>query len=303
VREQVDNIGATFGPPAVKDVGATFGPPTAISRSGSSAERACRFILAKVKARSGHRFHQGSRNPPLACRSNAPELRFLAAHRVHRIPVDVARALLAWGDGFPVELLGSVPSAREVLAFQARGKRCVSLLPDGSSTAPHVDALAFALHDLCHLDKLIDPVHHLGQVGFFACFHAAASGPLWAAFEASFDEAFRRDLEHVAADMNGSAVFLFAALKMKLKMAVRRRLAADRGQEPPHGGPLTFEESRAYEEQLSYLLQLLDFEQDVLMAARVTSAKRDDARAALVLLSYFERWGRCVLVGRASAST
>ena len=45
-----------------------------------------------------------------------------------------AAPLLAWADGFPVELLTSVPTARHVLELQAQGARCVSLLPDG---APH----------------------------------------------------------------------------------------------------------------------------------------------------------------------
>jgi hypothetical protein len=202
---------------------------------------------------------------------------------------------LAWSDGFPVELLESVPSASQVLALQARGARCVSLLPEGANTAPHSDALAFALHDLCHLDKFIDPAHHFGQIGFFDRLHAAATCPAFREFEAGFDAAFQRDLEHVAADMNGSAVFLFAALKMKLKMAVRRRLAVERGRDPPEGGSLDAEEARAYDGYLGELLRLLDLEKEVATASRAVSAKRDDPRAAWVLLSYFERVGRCVL--------
>jgi hypothetical protein len=264
-----------------------------IGSSDASAERACLFILARAHSQSRHRFYQGRRNPALPCRSSGPGLRFLAEQRVHRVPSRVARALLAWSDGFPVELLESLPSAGQVLALQARGGRCVSLLPDEANTAPHQDALAFALHDLCHLDKFIDPAHHFGQVGFFACLHAAVAGPYWSEFEAGFDAAFRRDLEHVAADMNGSAVFLFAALKMKLKMAVRRRLAAEEGRQPPESGTLSAEEARAYDDRLGELLQLLDLEKEVATASRVASAKRDDPRAALALLSYFERLGRC----------
>lgn len=256
------------------------------------AEQACEFVIAGAKAASGRLFRQGPRKPPLACASASPLVRFVAEQRLHRISTAVARALVAWSDGFPVELLGSVPAAGHVLALQARGARCVSLLPEGVDTSPHADALAFAVHDLCHLDKFADREHHLGQVGFFSCLHAAVSRPTWEIFESSLDEAFRRDWHHVAADMNGSAVFLFAALKMKLKMAVRRRIALDRGDEPPHDGPLTTEESRAYEGRLDDLLIFFDFGPEVADAARRTSTKRDDPRAALRLLAHFEALAR-----------
>jgi hypothetical protein len=261
----------------------------------SPAERACQFVAAEVRAVSRHLFRQGRRKPPLTCRSRAPLVRLFAEERLHRVPLEVARALVAWADGFPVELLGRIPEPREVLALQARGARCVSLLPENVPTSPHADALAFALHDLCHLDKFVDAEHHLGQVGFFACLDACVAGPAWSALEGSLDEAFRRDWHHVAADMNGSAVFLFAALKMKLKMAVRRRIARDRGALPPDHGPLTREEALAYDDHLRVLLSILDFEPRVAAAARATSARRDDPSAALCLLLHFEERGRNAL--------
>jgi hypothetical protein len=261
-----------------------------------TAEQACEFVIARVRAQSGHRYHQGARRPPLACASRAPAIRFLAEERLHRVPVAVARALVAWGDGFPVELLAGVPPPAHVLALQAEGRRCVSLLPDGVPTAPHADALAFATHDLCHLDKFIDPRHHLGQVGFFSSLHAAFSAPSWAEFERRFDTTFREDWQHVAADMNGSAVFLFAALKMKLKMGVRRLCSREVQNAPPrHEGPLTDEESRAYDDHLDDLMFLLGLRSRIADAARATSAKRDDPRAAARLLSYFEDLGRGAL--------
>src|SRR5258708_1611437 len=175
--------------------------------SGSAAERACAFVIAKVKATSGHRYHQGQRKPALPCASPSSLVRLVAEHRFRRISTAVARALVAWADGFPVELLTSVPTARHVLELQARGARCVSLLADGAPTHPHADALAFALHDLSHLDKFIDPLHHLGQVGFFACLSVLTSRPDSIRFESSFDEALRRDLHHVTSDMNSSPAF------------------------------------------------------------------------------------------------
>lgn len=43
------------------------------------------------------------------------------------------------------------------------------------------------------------------------------------ALERGLDDTWRAERDYVIAHMNGSAVFLFAALKMRLNMAVRRR--------------------------------------------------------------------------------
>ena len=267
------------------------GPVSASDAPVSPAERVCEFVRSRIRASAGRLFHQGARRPPLSCRSRAPLVRWFAEERLYRVPVAVARALVAWDAGFPVELLESIPTARHVLELQARGARCVSILPQGAPTDPHADALAFVLHDLCHLDKFIDPEHHVGQVGFFACLHAATNGDAWPQFEASLDEGFRHDWHRVAADMNGSAVFLFAALKMKLKMAARRRLAHDEDRAPPQDGSLTTEEARAYETRLDQLLDLLGMDAAIADAARATSAKRDDPRAARRLLEHFHDAG------------
>jgi hypothetical protein len=278
--------------PVVEQARAT-GPTAPLS----DAERACLYLIDKVRASSGRLFHQGARVPPLASASTFPVVRFMAERRIHRVSTAVARALLAWADGFPVELLTDVPPATAVLALQAKGHRCVSLLPDGAETGPHQDALAFAIHDLCHLDKFIDSEHHRGQVGFFASLHGAVAGGSWGAFTAHFDSAFDRDWQHVAADMNGSSVFLFAALKMKLKMAVRRRVAQYEGR-CPGSGPLTPPEIRAYDQFLEEMLALLRLHGDIAEAARRTSARRDAPSAAQQLLQHFEHLGDCALRAR-----
>ena len=264
----------------------------------SDAERACVYLIDKVRASSGRLFHQGARVPPLASASTSPVVRFMAERRIHRVSTSVARALLAWADGFPVELLARVPPATEVLALQAKGHRCVSLLPDGAETSPHRDVLAFAVHDLCHLDKFIDSEHHRGQVGFFASLQGAVEGGAWGAFAAHFDSAFDRDWQHVAADMNGSSVFLFAALKMKLKMAVRRRVAESEGRRPEPSGPLTPHETGAYDQFLEEMLALLRLHGDIAEAARRTSARRDAPSAAHRLLAHFEDVGGRTLRAR-----
>jgi hypothetical protein len=170
-------------------------------------------------------------------------------------------------------------------------------LPDGSEVAPHADALDFAFHDLCHLDKFVETEHHLGQVGFFASLHAASARQEWSAFESKLDRVFRQDFAHVAADMNGSAVFLFAALKMKLKMAVRRRSNAALGRSRV-SGPLDDAERKLYERAEEELFELLGLGSELERAARATSARRGDPHSALKLLGHFEEVGRCAMSQR-----
>jgi hypothetical protein len=273
---------------------------SAMTARAADAERASAYVIDNVRASSGRLFHQGARVPPLVSIASSPAVRFIAEQRIHRLSFAVARALLAWADGFPVELFTDVPTAATVLALQAEGRRCVSLLPEGADTRPHADVLAFTLHDLCHLDKFIDREHHRGQVGFFACLHRAVRDDAWGALESNFDADFTRDWEHVAADMNGSAVFLFAALKMKLKMAARRHVAATEGRRPDAGGPLTPSEARAYGYFLEDLLRLLRLYGDIAEAARRTSTRRDDPVAAQKLLRHFEAMGDDVLQGESA---
>jgi hypothetical protein len=255
----------------------------------ADAELACGAIAEGVRRAAGARWLQGARRPPLACRVASPAVELFATHRLHKVEEAVARGLVAWAEGDRrVVVLDRVPLPREVLAWQARGERCVSLLDDATPTGPHADALAFALHDLCHLEKLFEPEHHRAQVGFFATLDRALGSRGWPALEEGFDDAWRKELEHVAADMNGSAIFLFAALKMKLKMAVRRRLAALHGRPAPAGGPLAPDEERAYEERLEGLLGLFDLDERGKEAGRRISTKRDAREAARALLAVFD---------------
>jgi hypothetical protein len=259
------------------------------------AEIACAFVASAVERKVGRTSRQGRMVPPLACRSASAVIRQFAEERLYKVPLSAARALLIWADGFPVERLESIPEPRRVLALQAEGRRCVSLLPDGVSPAPHEDALAFALHDLCHLSKFIDPEHYAGQVGFSALVHRAMQRAAWDELVALFDAAFVEDLHHVIADMNGSSIFLFAALKMKLKMAVRRRSARLAGAPAPEAGPLSPEEAASYEIHLDELLRLFDLDRRLNDAAKRVSTRRDNPDAARELWCFFCGIGREIL--------
>jgi hypothetical protein len=133
----------------------------------------------------------------------------------------------------------------------------------------HPDGLTFALHDLCHMEKFVEPEHHAGQVGFFRIVERALAAPAVIALDRDLDDAWRADRDYVIADMNGSAVFLFAALKMKLKLALGRR-------------------DRPFGPALDLLLGAMDLPDDVRDAARAVQPRRDQPAAARRLLQHLE---------------
>lgn len=254
------------------------------------AERACAYVIARVQRAAGQRWRQGRWSPVLACASSAPAARLVAEWRLRKVERVVATALVAWADGArDVDLLDRVPSPSEVLALQARGRRCVSLLADDAQTAPHADGLAFCLHDLCHLEKFVDPEHHRAQVGFFATLERAMRTDAWRDLVVDFDDSWARDLAHVAADMNGSPIFLFAALKMKLKMAVRRRVGG------AGEGPLDARETLAFSNALEKMIDALAIDGALHDDARAVTTRRDAHDAAVRLCDYFECVGGDVL--------
>jgi hypothetical protein len=250
--------------------------------SVTDAERTAAFLLERVRAARGALWDEGRARVQPPASPSGPALQTFAERRVRGVPEDVVRGLFAWDRGErPVDLLFEIPSARQLLALQTRGRRCVCLLEDADALAHgdprHPDGLTFALHDLCHLEKFVTPEHHAGQVGFFRLVDRALDAPAMSALDAELDDTWRADRDYVIADMNGSAVFLFAALKMKLTMAVCRRLRA--------------EDRTAAEPALDVLLEAMRLPDDVRHAARAVSRRRDRPAAARRLLDHFEAAG------------
>ncbi len=278
----------------------------------AAAERAATYLVERAQRVSGAKLCQGAWDGAFAGEAarvgslvgeSHRSLEFLTRHRVRRVPRRALSGLFVWARGFAVELRDDVPRPDEVLALQAKGRRCVSLLPEGVSTQPHASGLDFLIHDLCHLDKFVDPEHHEEQVGFFATLERLFSEPRFRELEAKLDQAFVEDRERLAADVNGSAVYLFALLKMKLKMAARRRHARTAGIVARTTGPLDDAERAVFDELEDVLYDCLELETELRPAARATSARRDDMDAAARMASEFRRRGRAVLaeLGRAPA--
>src|SRR6185503_3412795 len=248
----------------------------------TDAETTAAFLLERVRAARGSLWDEGKSRVVAAAAAgvSGPALRTFAERRVRGVPEDVARGLLAWDRGErPADLAFEIPPAREVLARQARGRRWVCLVDDAAARAHgdprHPDGLAFALHDLCHLEKFVAPEHHAGQVGFFRAVARALDAPALRALDGELDDTWRAERDYVIADMNGSAVFLFAALKMKLNMAVRRRLARASGRPAPTSGPLDATERAAVEPALDVLFAAMGLPDDVRTGARLVSTRRD----------------------------
>lgn len=242
------------------------------------AETTAAFLLERVRAARGPQWDEGRGRVPPPAPPSGPALQTFAEWRVRGVPEDVVRGLFAWDRGErPVDLLFDVPPARRVLALQARGRRCVCLIEDAAAIAHgdprHPDGFTFALHDLCHLEKFVTPEHHAGQVGFFRLVERALAAPAMIALDADLDDTWRAERDYVIADMNGSAVFLFAALKMKLKLAVGRR-------------------ARPYEPALDVLLDAMALPDDVRDAARAVQPRRDRPTEARRLLDHLEAEGR-----------
>ena len=244
----------------------------------TAAETTAAFLLERIRAARGAQWDEGRGRVPPPAPPSGPALQTFAERRIRGVPEDVVRGLFAWDRGErPVDLLFEVPAARRVLALQARARRCVCLIEDAAARAHgdprHPDGLTFALHDLCHLEKFVAPEHHAGQVGFFRLVERALGAPAMAALDRALDDAWRADRDYVIADMNGSAVFLFAALKMKLKLAVLRS-------------------GRPFEPALDVLLASMGLPDDMRDAARAVSPRRDHPADARRLLDYFEALDR-----------
>jgi hypothetical protein len=250
--------------------------------------RACAFVAERAHADAPHRWLQGARKPPFACDVASADVRLFAEQRVRNVPESAARGLVEAAHGRrPLHVLERVVHPHELLAMQARGERCVSILCDDQTADP----LDFAIHDLCHLEKFVAEDSYAGQVGFFASVHR---GNVEARFS-RLDEKWKKDLEHVVADMNGSPVFLFAAIKMKLKMAARREVARNRGTPENVGGVLDSDEEKMFEDLLESLFDAIAFPAEGRRAGRAVSAKRDAPSDAMWLANYFTTLGERAL--------
>jgi hypothetical protein len=255
----------------------------------SAAERVAAFVLERTAAKAGPRAIQSKRCVRPLEGELPPSLETFASRLVLKVPLDAERGLFGLAAGtHRAVVMDYAPSPEALLCAQARGERVVSLLAPGSDTGHHEDPLAFAVHDLCHLEKF--QVDHAGQVGFFETMRRARI--LSFGGEHGLDDAFQADAVAVTCDMNGSPIFLLAALKMRMKMAVRRTRAVAAGRSPKIAGPLDADEEAAYAPILEDLLDRAELEGEMREAAREITARRQGMDRAHLFLEEMERRGR-----------
>jgi hypothetical protein len=282
----------------------------------ADVERTCAYLAEHVRREAPRCWVQGPRRPALDPGPDAPEIvRLFATRDIYRLPRSVSEAVAAWARGErDVELLTALPTPRAVLALQARGRRCVSLLADADVPAGPIaglprgkgaygsGGLAFAVHDLCHLEKLHAPGLHHEQVGFFGALEDALGTDAWREAVAGFDAGWEDDCEHVLADMNGSSAFLFVVLRNKLKLAVRRALARERGA-ACRTGALDDDERALYDARVVALVRALGLDGAAADAARGLASRHEAELAAGPLCAFFEARGRASSASQASSRT
>jgi hypothetical protein len=100
----------------------------------------------------------------------------------------------------------------------------------------------------------------------------------------------------VLADMNGSSAFLYVVLRNKVKLAVRRKVARERGSAPGTGA-LDEGEACAYGEAVEWLLAALGLEGAPRDAARALASRHEAEQAGEPLRAFFEAKGEEVLAG------
>src|SRR5262249_36680325 len=142
--------------------------------------------------------------------------------------------------------------------------------------------------DLCHLEKFVAPEHHAGQVGFFRAVDRALDDAAMQDLDGALDDAWRAERDYVISDMNGSAVVLFAALKMKLNMAGAPAPAPAARPPAPTSGPLDDAERAAVQPALDVLFEAMELPGELRDGARAVSTRRDRPAEARRLLDHFE---------------
>lgn len=250
----------------------------------STPSQAAEFLLVRARQMHRHRCLQARRRPALRYAGDGDALRTFAERHVAGVREVEATALVTWSlrPEMAIVVAGEM-TTHEIVELQARGQRCVSL--NESATAK--DGLAYALHDLRHLGKFFQPELHDEQRGFFSRVACALRSDAWRELDALLDERWTKDRDAVLADMNGSAVFLFSALKMRLRMAARRRYWSLRGEPGPTEGLLAPAEEGEFTPLLERCLDGLGLAGDVREAARAISCRRDAALHAARFVTAF----------------
>ncbi len=148
-------------------------------------------------------------------------LSLIGKFRSKFLSTNVQRCLLAWHERrYQLELVRTLPSAKEILTLQATGKRYVSLFSP-CDTYPantgHSDPVDFLIHDLLHADHFFSqPGLFQGQKKFYQYLLQTCEHPLLIKAQ-NEDPEFKRSFEYLCSDMNSHPVHLLKTLKAILR--------------------------------------------------------------------------------------
>jgi hypothetical protein len=180
--------------------------------------------LAPTLALAGIRLNPRQQTRLQGCQT-LPDL--LCHFHLKGVPLDCQEGLLGWIEGrYPLDLRLDIPSAREMLDHQCRGRRFVSFRAEPGllfqRIGRHAGTLAFALHDFEHAHKFFaNPTLTRGQIRFFRHLRAALEGGLFSSL--THDAQFSTELEYLMADMNSHPLHLWKYLKAIIMNAHLRR--------------------------------------------------------------------------------
>ena len=161
------------------------------------------------------------------------------------IPLSVSQSLMAWQSGrYPLHLLTTVPSPKDVLHMQAQGLRCVSMLHQKNEIQNFVeegrDVFGFIVHDLIHADHFFaDPHKAQAQILFSQKLVQVLEFPQ-IQMMITKDPVFESEFHYLMSDMNSVPLHLLKTLKAILLGYYKRRAGLPMGHTLPKELELEF---------------------------------------------------------------
>lgn len=154
-------------------------------------------------------------------------LDLLRRFQIKGVREDSRQGLLGWLEGrYPLHLSHTAPSPEQMLEFQCRGERVVTLyLEDQGPIGRHAGPFEFLLHDLEHAHKFFGDRSFPGQRRFFILLKDAITAGLFTPLLGN--RKFRSELEYLMSDMNSHPLHLLKYLKAILLDALPEKRVAE----------------------------------------------------------------------------
>jgi hypothetical protein len=146
-----------------------------------------------------------------------PVVEVFVRFELRSVPTWANRSIAAWAAGQrPLVLMTRAASVEELMVMQGEGRRCVTCFCKASELgrewtdlyAPYAvkDSLHFTLHDLQHVEKLVDPELYCEQVGFLRSMRWVWEWMKAGKCRVPVSLNLRRAVAHVVSDMNCCSV-------------------------------------------------------------------------------------------------